>query len=81
MTAFTIRVPDEVADRLNQIAQKLDRSRSYMAAQAIEDFVSREEWQLAEVEDGIAEADRGEFASDDDVARVVGKYVKTTSQS
>ena len=81
MTAFTIRVPDEVADRLNQIAQKLDRSRSHMAAQAIEDFVSREEWQLAEVEDGIAEADRGEFASDDDVARVVGKYVKTTSQS
>lgn len=80
MTAFTIRVPDEVADRLNQIAQKLDRSRSHMAAQAIEDFVSREEWQLAEVEDGIAEADRGEFASDD-VARVVGKYVKTTSQS
>ena len=81
MTAFTIRVPHEVADRLNQIAQKLDRSRSYMAAQAIEDFVSREEWQLAEIEDGIAEADRGEFASDDDVARVVGKYLKTTSQS
>jgi predicted transcriptional regulator len=81
MTAFTIRVPDEVADRLNQIAQKLDRSRSYMAAQAIEDFVSREEWQLAEIEAGLAEADRGEFASDDDVARVVGKYVKTTSRS
>ncbi|AOF93155.1 CopG family ribbon-helix-helix protein [Sinorhizobium sp. RAC02] len=81
MTAFTIRVPDEVADRLNQIAQKLDRSRSYMAAQAIEDFVSREEWQLAEIEAGIAEADRGEFASDDDVARVVGKYLKTTSRS
>ncbi|MFA7416532.1 MAG: CopG family ribbon-helix-helix protein [Rhizobium sp.] len=81
MTAFTIRVPDDVADRLNQLAQKLDRSRSYMAAQAIEDFVSREEWQLAEIEAGIAEADRGEFASDDDVARVVGKYVKATSGS
>lgn len=81
MTAFTIRVPDEVADRLNQIAQKLDRSRSYMAAQAIEDFVSREEWQLAEIEAGIAEADRGEFASDEDVARVVGKYVKATAHS
>ncbi|MHB0954264.1 MAG: CopG family ribbon-helix-helix protein [Allorhizobium sp.] len=81
MTAFTIRVPDDVAERLNQLAQKLDRSRSYMAAQAIEDFVSREEWQLAEIEAGIAEADRGEFASDDDVARVVGKYVKATSRS
>ncbi|WP_416409626.1 CopG family ribbon-helix-helix protein [Agrobacterium rosae] len=81
MTAFTIRVPDEVANRLNEIAQKLDRSRSYMAAQAIEDFVSREEWQLAEIEAGIAEADRGEFASDEDVAHVIGKYVKATAQS
>ncbi|MBP1845633.1 putative transcriptional regulator [Rhizobium petrolearium] len=79
MTAFTIRVPDDVAERLNQLAQKLDRSRSYMAAQAIEDFVAREEWQLAEIEAGIVEADRGDFASDDDVARVVSKYVKTTS--
>uniref|UniRef100_UPI00310160A3 CopG family ribbon-helix-helix protein n=1 Tax=Neorhizobium sp. EC2-8 TaxID=3129230 RepID=UPI00310160A3 len=81
MTAFTIRVPDDVAERLDQLAQKLDRSRSYMAAQAIEDFVAREEWQLAEIEAGIAEADRGDFASDDDVARVVSKYVTTTSLS
>lgn len=80
MTAFTVRVPDEVADRLDQLAQKLDRSRSYMAAQAIEDFVSREEWQLAEIEAGIAEADRGEFASEDDVTKVIGKYIKAASR-
>ncbi|WP_320203444.1 CopG family ribbon-helix-helix protein [Agrobacterium rosae] len=79
MTAFTIRVPDEVANRLNEIAQKLDRSRSYMAAQAIENFVSRVEWQLAEIEAGIAEADRGEVASDEDVARVIGKHIKATA--
>ncbi|MCA0257566.1 MAG: CopG family ribbon-helix-helix protein [Proteobacteria bacterium] len=80
MTAFTIRVPDEVADRLDQIAQKLDRSRSYMAAQAIEDFVSREEWQLEEIEAGLAEAESGEFASDEELARVVSKYVKATAR-
>ncbi|SCX16466.1 Ribbon-helix-helix protein, copG family [Agrobacterium sp. DSM 25558] len=79
MTAFTIRVPDEVANRLNEIAQKLDRSRSYMAAQAIENFVSRVEWQLAEIEAGIAEADRGEVASDEDVARVIDKHIKATA--
>ena len=80
MTAFTIRVPDEVADRLDQIAQKLDRSRSYMAAQAIEDFVSREEWQLEEIEAGLAEAESGEFASDEELAHVVSKYVKATAR-
>lgn len=77
MTAFTVRVPDETAARLDQLAEKLDRSRSYVAAQAIEDFIAREEWQLAEIEAGLTEADRGDFASADDVANVVGKYVKS----
>ncbi|RWO33011.1 MAG: ribbon-helix-helix protein, CopG family [Mesorhizobium sp.] len=77
MTAFTVRVPDETAKRLDQPAEKLDRSRSYVAAQAIEDFVAREEWQLAEIEAGLADVERGDFASDRDVAAVVGKYVKS----
>src|SRR5690349_21630880 len=31
--AFTVRVSDETASKLNQIAEKLDRSRAYMAAE------------------------------------------------
>ena len=77
MAAFTVRVPDETATRLDQLAEKLDRSRSYVAAQAIEDFVAREEWQRAEIEAGLAEAERGDFACDRDIAAVVGKYVKS----
>lgn len=77
MTAFTVRLPDDTTDRLDQLAEKLDRSRSYVAAQAIEDFVARQEWQLAEIEAGLAEADRGEFANDQELAAVIGKYVKS----
>ena len=75
MSAFTVRVPDDTAKRLEQIAEKQDRSRSYMAAKAIEDFVAREEWQLAEIEAGLGDAESGRFASTDDVARVIAKYV------
>ncbi|MQB45160.1 CopG family ribbon-helix-helix protein [Rhizobium sp. ICMP 5592] len=81
MTAFTVRVSDETASKLDQIAEKLDRSRSYMAAQAIEDYVAREEWQIAEIEAGLAEANRGEFASDGEIANVIGKYIKSVRQS
>lgn len=79
MAAFTVKVSDEIASKLEQIAEKLDRSRSHMAAQAIEDYVARKEWQLAEIEDGLTEADRGEFASDEDVAKVIGKYLTSAS--
>ncbi len=81
MTAFTVRLPDEVADKLDKLAEKLDRSRSYMAARAIEDFIAREEWQLAEIEAGVAEAERGEFGTAEDLANIVGKYVKSARPS
>lgn len=81
MIAFTVRVSDETANKLDQIAEKLDRSRSYMAAQAIEDYVAREGWQIAEIEAGLAEANRGEFVGDDEVAKVVGKYIKSAHRA
>jgi len=74
MTAFTVRVPDETANHLDQLAEKMDRSRAYLAAQAIEDYVARESWQLAEIEAGIAEVNRGEFAEPAEVARIIAKF-------
>jgi len=81
MPAFTVRLPDKTAARLDQLAQKQDRSRAYMAARAIEDFVAREEWQLADIEAGLAEAESGQFASSDEVARVAAKYVQPVPRS
>ncbi len=75
MTAFTVRLPDETARDLDQLAQKMDRSRAYLAAKAIEEYVSRESWQLAEIEAGIAEVDKGEFAEPAEVARVIAKFM------
>lgn len=74
MSAFTVRLPDDVTKKLDALAAKLDRSRSYVAAQAINDFVAREEWQLADIEAGLREADRGEFATDAEVATTIAKY-------
>jgi predicted transcriptional regulator len=45
-----------------------------LATKAIEDYVALNAWQIGKIEAGIAAADRGDFASDDEVARVVGKY-------
>ena len=74
MNAFTVRLKEETASKLDRIARKLDRSRAYVAAQAIEDFVAREEWQLTEIEAGLTEANNGEFASDAEVERIFNKY-------
>jgi predicted transcriptional regulator len=76
MSAFTVRLPDDVAKKLDALAAKLDRSRSYVAAQAIGDFVEREEWQLADIEAGLHEADSGDFATDAQVTATIAKYTR-----
>ncbi|WP_448950003.1 CopG family ribbon-helix-helix protein [Labrys neptuniae] len=76
MSAFTVRLADETADKLDRLAAKLDRSRSYVAAKAIEDFVARESWQLAEIEAGLADANRGDFATEAEVEAVLSKYLR-----
>ncbi|GLS17163.1 hypothetical protein GCM10007874_01780 [Labrys miyagiensis] len=76
MTAFTVRIPDDAAEKLDSLAAKLDRSRSYVAAKAIEEFIARENWQLAEIEAGLIEARRGDFASEAEVEAVISKYIR-----
>ena len=76
MSAFTVRLPDDVTEKLDALAAKLERSRSYVAAQAIGDFVEREAWQLADIEAGLREADKGDFATDAEVAATIAKYTK-----
>jgi predicted transcriptional regulator len=76
MSAFTVRLPDDVTEKLDALAAKLDRSRSYVAARAIGDFVAREEWQLADIEAGLREAENGEFATDTEVAATIAKYTR-----
>jgi predicted transcriptional regulator len=74
MGAFTVRVSDETAAMLDELASQLDRSRAYLAAKAIEEYVAREAWQLAEITAGLAEAETGDFASDAEVDAVIRRH-------
>lgn len=64
---MTVRVTDDAKQRLDKLAMATGRSRSYLAAEAIREFVELNEWQVGEIQQAIVEADRGEFASDSEV--------------
>ena len=72
--AFTIRLDDTTIEALDQLAEKTDRSRSWLVTRAIEDFVALNAWQIGKIEEGIAAADRGEFVSDEELDRLESKY-------
>ena len=73
-TTITVRLEDEVRDRLDQLAKATQRSKSFLAAEAIRAFVETNEWQIGEIGAALREADAGDFASDKDVAALSRKW-------
>jgi len=60
---LTIRLEDTVRKRLEKLAVATERSKSYLAAQAVIDYVKLQEWQIKEIKLGLQEADAGELVS------------------
>ena len=73
-TTMTIRLDDEVKDRLDHLADATRRSKSFLAAEAIREFVENNEWQIAEIQAALKEASAGDFASDKDVSALAKKW-------
>lgn len=65
--AFTIRLDDEMLAKLDALAADTDRSRNWIATKAIESYVELNAWQIEQIKAGIAEADRGEFATEEEL--------------
>ena len=73
-TTMTIRIEDEVKDRLDRLAESTQRSKSFLAAEAIREYVANNEWQVTEIRKALKESDAGDFATEKDVAALARKW-------
>lgn len=71
---LTLRLESELADQLDRLADATERSRSFLIAEAVREYVSLNEWQIEETKRAIAEADQGDFAGEAEVQRVLKKW-------
>jgi predicted transcriptional regulator len=56
---MSLRVPGELASHLDELASWLERSRSWVATQAIQEYIEREFAVMAAVKDGDADIEAG----------------------
>jgi len=64
---ISVHVKPETRERLTRLAETTRRSRSFLAAEAIEDYLALHDWQVAEIESSIAELERGETVAQEEV--------------
>lgn len=54
---MTLRLDEETSNRLSGLSNATDRSKAYLATQALKLFLDNNEWQVQEITKAVAEAD------------------------
>ena len=73
-TVLSLRLDPKLKKRLDKLAKSTRRSRAFLAAEALEQYVELNEWQISEIKKGLEEADRGEFVPDAEMQRFFKKW-------
>jgi RHH-type rel operon transcriptional repressor/antitoxin RelB len=69
-TTITLRLSKELKGKLERLAASTRRSKSYLAAEAIAEYVDLNAWQVEEIGKAVEKADAGgPFVRDDDATR------------
>jgi RHH-type transcriptional regulator, rel operon repressor / antitoxin RelB len=73
---LTLRLDAKLKNKLDRLSKSMNRSRSFVAAQAIQEYVSVNEWQINEIKKGLAEADAGDFATDAEMQQTIRRLTR-----
>ena len=71
---LSMRIDSETRRRLDALSRRFKRSKSFLAAEAIAAYVDSEEWQLGEIQAGIAEVDSGEGVAHEKVSKWLNSW-------
>jgi RHH-type rel operon transcriptional repressor/antitoxin RelB len=73
-TTLSVRINAETKKRLEALASRARRSKSFLAAEAIAAYVEAESWQLDEIQAGLEELDKGRGVAHKDVSAWVRSW-------
>jgi predicted transcriptional regulator len=66
-TKVIVRLEPEQVASLDGLARNLGRDRSHLIKEAIDGYIARRRWRIEEIQKALAEAEAGDFASDEEV--------------
>ena len=73
MSTVTARLDMDTQAQLEKLAAATSRSRSWLVAEAVKQYVAEQSWQVEAIQEGIRQADAGAFASE---AEVTGAFAR-----
>ena len=80
-TTLSVRLDPRVKERLEKLADRTKRSKSFLAAEAIAAYVDAEDWQLGEIAAGLAELDSGKMVAHEKVVNWLRSWGKPSESA
>ena len=74
----TLQLDDETIESLDRLARSTGRSQEWLIKEAVLDYLALNAWQLEKIAAGVEAADRGDFATDDEIELILRKYDPNT---
>jgi RHH-type transcriptional regulator, rel operon repressor / antitoxin RelB len=71
---MTIQIPVEVKADLEELSRMTATPEASLAAAAIAAYVDLQKWQIQQIEEGLREAEAGEFATDEEMAEIFSRW-------
>ncbi len=66
-TIFTLRIDDELKQQLDDLSQATQRSKSFLASEALREYLSNEAWLIAEIREGQRQVRAGMTVSGEEM--------------
>ena len=73
-STVSARLDPNTLKKLDNLSKATQRSKSFLVAEAVQKYIDDQEWQIQAIEEGIKEADKGQFASDKEVRKFFSKW-------
>ncbi len=72
--SITFKTEQQKREALDQIAEEMDRDRTYILNEAINNYLELYHWQARQLEKAIAAADAGDFSTDEEIQATIAKW-------
>ncbi|MGH2409148.1 MAG: CopG family ribbon-helix-helix protein [Chloroflexota bacterium] len=71
---LSARIPQTMKTALDDLAKATGRNRTMLVQEALRRLIEVEQWQIADIELAVREADAGDFATDAEMDELWVKY-------
>lgn len=72
--SVTARLDPKTKEELDLLAKSTARSKSFLISEAVRAYVKEQAWQIRAIEEGMEQANAGDFASNGEIRSAFGKW-------